>query len=347
MAKKMVQREIKRGRRYKLQPRDFAILRAIYDHTFLTRGIMADLFPPKRTKKRNPPPPGGEEGKGQKAPQGKPQPKGGHLYTPLRRLYDHEFIERLIPSTTLPEHEDLVYSITADGVKALRSHYDGIEFPSKGRIPYFAIDRADRKRVTFNVIHELMIARFHVRLLTALKDSDWKCIQWDQQDTQRKWRAGGKDFVLDPDAVCVIENTKGKDKPTYAFFLECDRGTMTQERMANKYHRYVSARVNRIHSKQVVTNKKGGKVSGGYNLPNFRVLTVTERAKRAVHLAGVVAKTGKVPKKHKDTFYFLGEDAYEQHPRNLLSMIWKSGDGSSKVFAIISNPPPLQPKQQA
>jgi len=327
MAKRMVERASTRERRYKLQPRDFAMLRAVYENGFLTRGLLADLFPPQKDKKRAPPPPGGEHGKGDKAPQGKPQPKGGHLFVPLRRLYDHHYLERLIPSTTIPDEEILVYSITQHGVKALRSFYDE-EFSEKGRIPYFSVDRHDRKRVTFHVIHELMIARFHIRLLAAVKGTDWQLTSWEQHDTKRKWRAEGKPFVLDPDAVFDLTNTK--DELARSYFLECDRGTMTQERMAIKYHRYVSARERRIHAKE-------------YNVSDFRVLTVTATPKRAINLAHLVAKTGKVPSKHKKHFFFAGENVYDDHPRNLLSMIWKRGDEAEERFAIVSNPPALRP----
>ena len=105
----------------------------------------------------------------------------------------------------------------------------------------------------------------------------------------------------------------------------------------NKYGMYTAMFENRIHHE-------------AYKVKFFRVLTVTKSAERASNaLQYAVREPTKTPKKtdpfiipqnRRGLFLFTTDQAYNEHPQNVLASVWRKTNNPQEITAFIPSPLP-------
>jgi len=344
---------------FEWQGRDYEILVAVLEHRFLTGELLQHLFPPDRGS--------GANSGGQKSPH-----SGSNLEKRLRKLYHHGFLDRLRPVRAGP----IVYALAKKGAKLLGTKQLELPLPddTKDRLRSFidqdqlkpSIDWDEKNRtVTLQYIeHALMVSRFRVALKLAMSKTRHHKLETSQRassnletGTATVWRHNKKRVYINPDAFFVLRDLKQPEgKQKRAFFLEADRSTMDHGRMVTKFLHYYYLYVDNMHQRS-------------YNVPSFRVLTVTKSKLRAEGLSSLLAgrehylsflqrlqptkpltkaqrtladsllgRTREIPRKQRVFFAFAAENDYQTHPENIFSSVWTSAEDPTKQTAIIANP---------
>ena len=258
----------------KIQPRDTALLRDVAEFRFLNTEQLLSLHEGSR---RN-------------------------IVERLSRLYQHSYLDRPdVQKRARLATSHIVYSLGRKGAEVLAKDAEERE----------GILRRVRetKRTQSLISHAMMISQFRVCLMLALKNNaDAKLARWVQgNDLKVLLRGRGSSPELVPDAFFTIED-KGD---LLHFFLEADRGTMTQERFVEKL---------RIYWKW--WSEKRCEVSLG--VTRFRVLTIAPNDTRIDNLCRA-AKDADPRKQGSLMYLFASETQYSvAAPDGILKTEWKS-----------------------
>lgn len=185
---------------FRLQERDIAIIKMVYDHRFLTTDRIQTLIP------------GSDRG----------------ISNRLQKLFHNGYLDR--PKANI--YEKFVYGLGNKGAAFLAKHY---EIP-RGKIDWTAKNK-DVKDDYF-IKHALMVADFRIILNLALaKKTDAKIQQWfNTGQIKEGIQIEGEvyTFPFNPDAMIILERG-GYYK---IFFLEADRGTKDLDRFLEQMKKY-------------------------------------------------------------------------------------------------------------
>ncbi|KKU65532.1 MAG: hypothetical protein UX89_C0027G0001 [Parcubacteria group bacterium GW2011_GWA2_47_16] len=185
----------------RLQPRDIALLRDVWEFRFLNSEQLLSLH------------------------------VGGvrNIKQRLSLLYQHGYLDRpTVQKTARLASSHIVYSLGRKGAETLAKNAEEREG---------ILRRIRENEHTLPLIaHSLMISQFRVCLTLALKkQSEIKLTRWAQgNDLKSALSKRGANPPLVPDAFFVLETPTHK----YPLFLEADRATMTQERFVSKLKMY-------------------------------------------------------------------------------------------------------------
>lgn len=175
--------------------------------------------------------------------------------------------------------------------------------------------------------HALMISTFHCVLELATRESEAvELVSWDQSEGIRgevKLR-DGQIFRVNPDALFTL---KIGDRHKH-FFLEADRSSEEQRRIAEKYERYWWFL------------QSPGYSDGRPDASAVAVLFVTTGAKRAENMMQTLLKLEKPnnPKRFggKGAFWFALDNDYDlSNPAALLEPIWRTVTKSDELKAMV------------
>lgn len=235
----------------------------------------------------------------------------------LRALYHHGFVDRtMLPSGGVLAGE-VIYSLGPAAVAELATCH-GLD-PRE--------IRRRRKRVEpLFIAHELLVARFRIRLAAAGAPVGVGIYDWadsaaaritfegrDQDGTLRTER-------LTPDGIGWVSSRKAR----FAFCLEADRGTMTVGRVAAKFDRY-----REIGARRLLEPKLGAS--------RFRVLVVAPSAARLASLKGAAEAAG------LHSVWLVTEGDLERDL--LLEHVWARA-GSDERFALLKHDQIFDPAQR-
>jgi DNA-binding MarR family transcriptional regulator len=192
------------------QPRDVEILKAIYEHRFLTRTLILPLFGAEASEDDT------------------------NLDRRIRKLAAAGYVRRLPREN---RRSEFVYALTAAGAEILKKH----------QLPLLSADWAEKNRdvKTLFVEHTLMVARWYVSVLTGLKELPSVKLEHYERESRprgqyallRNWQGqGGTTRKVNPDAFLLLEG----DVHHGAHFLEADQSTMAHSRMVEKFEDYAA-----------------------------------------------------------------------------------------------------------
>ena len=193
------------------QPRDVEILKAIYEHRFLTRGLILPLFGVEASEEDT------------------------NLDRRLRKLTASGYVRRLRREN---RRSEFVYALTAAGDEILTKH----QMP----LPFADWSEKNRDVKTLFVEHTLMTARWYVAVLASVKELSSVTIEHYERESRprgqyallRNWHdRGGQLRKVNPDAFLILA---GDGVHPGAHFLEADRSTMDHNRMAEKFEYYAA-----------------------------------------------------------------------------------------------------------
>ncbi len=287
------------------QPRDFDMLRAIYQNRFLTLDLLAAVFPPQpRTATATP-------------PADPPKRPGTNLGKRLAGLYHHGYVDRLRMVVGGP----LVYALAQRGADLLREREPALAVSAR-------TDWAEKNRglSAQYVDHTLMVARFRAALTVALPEANGALLRFDRESPELRttWRSAGTRTYVDPDAFLILAEPKGRR----AYFVEADRSTMTTARVLDKFARYIALYRDGVHTR-------------AYGVEKFRVLTVAKSPERAANLLRLtIGPDSPVPPPFRAMFFFSTEDAYRADLRNVLAATWRAADEPTILRSLIASPLP-------
>ncbi len=192
-----------------LQPRDIAILKAIYEHRFLTRGLILPLFGAEASVEDT------------------------NLDRRLRKLAAAHYVRRLARENRRTEY---VYALTAAGAEILEKH--------QLRLPFADWSEKNRAVKALFIDHTLMVARWYVSVLVGLRELPAVSLAYYERESRprgqfalvRHWQGkGGTMRKVNPDAVLMLDGIHPG-----AHFLEADQSTMAHTRMAEKFEDYAA-----------------------------------------------------------------------------------------------------------
>ena len=222
----------------------------------------------------------------------------------LSRLFHHGYLDR--PSHQRDLRADgyriMIYAIAPKGAAAL-AHEAG-EMPNVSR--HMSEDNRTAKR--FYLAHTLMVSQFRACLeLAARARPDLELALWRVPERPLARVPVGRERVaVIPDAHFILKDAKG----AYAhFFLEADRGTMSQGRFLSKLQSYWQLRA-RIYVNDIPSA--------------FRVLTIAESERRMQNLIATAANAD--PRRTGSRmFCFAAETDYSlEDPDALFRAIWRT-----------------------
>jgi hypothetical protein len=157
--------------------------------------------------------------------------------------------------------------------------------------------------------HTLMISRFRSTLSLALGSiKDANITNWQQgPQLKAEVKVKGQRLAIIPDGFFAIQQ-KGQ---YHHFFLEADRSTMTTKRYLRKLRAYW------------LWWKTGGH-QRKFNIPRFRVLTLTTSEKRMENLRNL-ARQADDGKRGSPMFLFACEKSFRiEDPATILNPIWQT-----------------------
>jgi hypothetical protein len=222
----------------------------------------------------------------------------------LSRLFHLGYLDRPAHQRELRDegYRVMIYAIAPDGARAIAA-----EAGIPARVPrHLGEDNRTAKR--FHLAHTLMVSQFRVCLTLACeRDPDLTLTRWRIPDRPLgRVSVGSQRVAVVPDAYFVITGAEGQSAH---FFLEADRGTMTQARFLTKLQAYWLLRVRAAND----------------SLPRaFRVLTICQSRARMENLLQS-AKRADPQCRGSRMFCFTAEDAYGlQSPEAVFSGIWQT-----------------------
>ena len=189
----------------RIQPRDIALLRDMWEFRFLNTEQILALHDGSR---RN-------------------------LKASLNLLFQHGYLDRpVVQKTARLATSHIVYSLGRKSAEVLASN-------AEEREGILRRVREVEKSLVPIIGHSLMISQFRVCLTLALRKKGSRITRWLQgQDLKEVLSYRGANPPLVPDAYFKIED----EGDTINFFLEADRATMTTERFVRKLKIYWSWR---------------------------------------------------------------------------------------------------------
>lgn len=295
-----------------ITPRDIELLRALWDHRFLTRELLLRLFPPDPEKT-----PAHKRTAAPKAP-------GSNLEKRLSKHFHHGYVDRF---RTVVRGE-LVYALGQAGAALLRDR--------QLNLPFLETDwtQKNRQATALFVEHTLMVARFRTALALGAAKCPGLVIDASLPESRApraSWNNSRRaQAYVNPDAFVVLRETdRPEDAQRSALFVEADRSTMALKRLRQKYAFYSALRSDRRHLERP------------FEIPGFRVLTICKSNERALSLLRLVAgPQSSVPPTHRPMFLFTTEETYAEHPENVLAAIWRDAGDPQQPRALIGSPLP-------
>lgn len=270
-----------------LTDRDKEIVRAIYDYRVLRQDHVQTLFfgsnpgAKARTQKR------------------------------LVKLFDHKYLTRFfLPTRGGLNSSPILYGLDKRGAELLRLEFGYDELHWYGSMKELKNDFLE---------HTLAIADFRVAVTVACQNAGYKLLVWRGENELkadydrvniRTSKGQSHSVSIIPDSYFSIDTPKGKAH----FFLEVDRGTMTNSRFQGKVEAYVA------YFQQGYQRR--------YRTKSLRILTVTLSHQRLINLKQTTERIA-------DTTWFWFATLPQLTPDTVLSApIW-SVAGNNTVIALI------------
>jgi hypothetical protein len=300
------------------------ILAAILNHRFLTAELLLLLFPPDPARTPTKAIAAALEKRGATF-------TGAHVGSNLEKRLRVFFHARLVDRIPRGLGHPFAYALARDGQKLLRKH---------DRLTQ-RVELARPSDRLFYVEHTLMIARFRVALGLAVSERPSLEIltsKREGKDLHHVWRRGSEGYSVNPDAYVVLADREAPEgRNSRALFVECDRGTMSRERLLEKYETYARF-------------ERSGELERHFGVAHARVVTVvdvpsgpTETQTRASALLNLVADTeSDLLGEMRDRFLFTTEESYRTQPTNVLAQIWRSADMPAERNSLIPSPLPIR-----
>ncbi len=271
-----------------LTARDRELIKAIYDHRFVTSRQLQELIP------------GSAQG----------------VLRRLQKLFHHHYVDRLRLSNNSP----IVYATGNRGADELAQRYginrQKIEWTSK-----------NREVGEHYIHHSLMVTRFRHALALALRErSDATMTFWEHsgsfkvpvsyEETVRTPDGGERTKMVEtaviPDGFFAL--SQGERTVNTCLFLEADRSTMTNARYLAKLKGYYNYWRTHVRTGQDASGIRG-----------FRVLTITLSHERKENLRTTTKKGfDKVDGRGLNLFWFACERDYQNTPHQVLASIWQT-----------------------
>ena len=233
----------------------------------------------------------------------------------LSRLYHHAYLDRPAHQRELRNegYRLMIYALAPKGGRFIACALGRIAPVSR----HLAEDNKTAKR--FHLTHTLMVSQFRACLTLACKNNpDVTLANWRvPEKTLARVRLGHRRVAIIPDAMFSLVRSDGQGAH---FFLEADRGTMTQARYLLKLQAYWQ-----LHS----SDRRDAGIPRA-----FRVLTITHSRMRTENLrtAAKQADRGHVG---SNMFYFITQDACDlQHPEAILERIWRT-PANSQLHSLL------------
>ena len=146
----------------------------------------------------------------------------------LKLLFHHGYVDRHFPPSVGPTTSEAVYTLGPAAVAELATFY-GLE-PGEIRRR-----RMNRRIDSLFLAHELLVARFRIRLATSGAPQGVGIYDWRENgEAELTVRNGAEPARITPDGMGWVRSKKAR----FAFCLEADRGTMTVGRVRQKFERY-------------------------------------------------------------------------------------------------------------
>ena len=226
----------------------------------------------------------------------------------LSRLFHHGYLDRPLHQRELRTegYRLMIYALAPKGARIL-SERSGMH----AKLPRH-LGEHNRSAKRFHLVHTLMVSQFRACLtLACIEHPDVRLSSWEVSETRlTRVTVDRRRVAVIPDAYFTLERTDGQRAH---FFLEADRGTMTQARFLRKLQAYWRVRF----------------ANQNPSIPNaFRVLTVTRSLRRAANLRAAAIYADP---KHRGShmFYFATEGSYNlDHPHAVLEEIWRTAADS-------------------
>ena len=232
----------------------------------------------------------------------------------LMRLFQHGYVDRPAHQRELriDGYRHLVHALSQQGAALLSKRL--------GDESYISHHLAENNKTTkmMHLAHTLMVSQFRACLtLACLARDDFTLVLWKiPERALMRVLIAGQHVPVIPDAYFVLEDADGH---AAHFYLEADRGTMTQKRFLRKLQAYW--RFRRIDSELRFPR-------------SFRVITIAPSEARTKNLI-VTAKDADSKRTGSPMFYFAAEDTYTlQHPEAMLDYIWRSPAGN-KMHSLL------------
>jgi len=222
----------------------------------------------------------------------------------LLRLFQHAYLDRPSHQRELRTdgYRHLVHALSQHGAAVLSERLGDERYVSR----HLAENNKTAKRI--HLAHTLMLSQFRTCLTLACRNrADLTLASWETPERALiRILIDGHHVPVIPDAYFTLKDSDGH---TAHFYLEADRGTMTQKRFLRKLQAYW--RFRHLDSELLFP-------------PSFRVLTITRSQERMENLV-VTATDADSKRKGSLMFYFACEDAYDlDHPEATLDAIWRS-----------------------
>lgn len=222
----------------------------------------------------------------------------------LSRLFHHGYLDRPAHQRDLRAegYRVMIYAVAPKGVAAL-AHVIG-EPPAISR--HMSEDNRTAKR--FYLAHTLMVSQFRACLELAVRARpDLELALWRvPQNPLARVTVGRERVAVIPDAHFILKKADGAHAH---FFLEADRGTMSQGRFLAKLQSYWQLR------SRICVN----------DIPSaFRVLTIAESDRRMQNLVATAANADPRGSGSR-MFCFAAETDYSlEDPTALFRAIWRT-----------------------
>lgn len=238
----------------------------------------------------------------------------------LQLLFHHQFLKRLNrPLIPGEGRAPFIYALDERGARLIAREL-GVH---RGEL---ALKGTGEAQSHLFVEHSLAINDFRVALLLLTHSKNWRATNW-VSDTTFKTKAyrervpfyyqGSRLVRVFPDGYFRLSFGVGKSAH---YFLEVDRGTMSNHRWQRKMDAYASFRSSGLSERYFATK-------------NFRVLTVTTSEKRLANLKRVTAGVGDEPH-----FWFTTEEHIDiWQPEVLLEPIWSVAGRHDLLAAFASD----------
>lgn len=265
----------------RLTERDVRILRLLYDYRFLT---MPQLHALVRGSER-------------------------YLTERLSRLYHHGYVDRPRQQMALRiiGRRHMIYALAHGGGQFLATYFNNPEYLR----PRWTANNLAVQPPQF--VHQLMLSQFQICLTLACRNrAGVSLTKWETPEVSlARYAMEGRKVLVKPDAYFVLTSRAEDGVHEAHFFLEVDRGTMTQLDIRRKLAAYWKMRTERRLIPDWVPKA-------------YRVLTVSASAKRATNLVDVGKEADP---RHAGSllFYFCAESDYSlDWPELLFGKIWRS-----------------------
>ncbi len=229
----------------------------------------------------------------------------------LQNLFHAGYIDRPVSQLSqLETSAHFVYAIGRKGAKLIftdrRSQSNWTRNNKKAQEPFLK--------------HALMISNFRVVLYLALqKTKTAKLVHWQEDDLRDSVNVKEQRIPFAPDGFLIIED---KDELIY-FFLEADRGTMTNKKFLQKMKAYWQYWQEDKHIKK-------------FNFDiDFRVLTITDKKARKENIRKITQKANNTREEGSVMFWFACEKSFDlENPKSILESIWLSAKDDTPHFLL-------------